>query len=66
MKDKDKILSEKEIDDWVITQADDEKSWTDIQFVKKRTERGSREKFRQALSKVPKVAPDEDDKIDAV
>ena len=63
MKVKDKNLSEKEIDELVITQANEENAWTDIQSVKNRAERGSREKFLQALSKVPRVKPDEDDKI---
>ncbi|MEJ7701363.1 MAG: hypothetical protein WKF71_17205 [Pyrinomonadaceae bacterium] len=57
MKVKDKNLSEKEIDELVIAQANKENAWTDIQFVKNRAERGSREKFLQALSKVPKVEP---------
>ena len=48
----------------VIAQADDEKAWTDIQLIKNRAERGSREKFLKALSKIPKVEPDEDDRID--
>ncbi len=63
MKAKDKNLSEKEIDDLVIAQADDENAWTDIQLVRNRARRGSRKKFLKALSKVPKSAPDEEDKI---
>ncbi|HEY0459418.1 MAG TPA: hypothetical protein VGC97_09800 [Pyrinomonadaceae bacterium] len=58
-----KVKNEREIDETVIAQADDEKAWTDIQIVKKRAQRGSREKFLQALSKVPKVEPDEADRI---
>ena len=49
---------EKEIDDLVISQADDEKAWTNIQVVKNHAKRGSREKFLKALSKVPIVEPD--------
>lgn len=63
MKVKKNNLSERETDKLVIAQADVEKAWTDVQFVKQRPERRSREKFLQALSKVPKVEPDEDDKI---
>ena len=58
-----KVKNEKETDEIVITQAGDEKAWTDIQIVKNRAKRGSREKFLQALSKVPKVEPDEADRI---
>jgi len=39
-------------------------AWTTIEYLKERARRGSREKFLQALSKVPKVEPDEDDRID--
>ncbi len=63
MKVKKKNLSEKEIDELVIAQANDDNAWTDIQSVKNRAERGSREKFLKALSKVPKVESAEDDKI---
>ncbi len=59
-----KVKDEKEIDETVIAQADDENAWTDIQVVKNRAKRGSREKFLQALSKVPKVEPDEADRIE--
>ena len=59
-----KVKNEKEIDEIVIAQADDEKAWTDIQVVKNRAKRGSREKFLKALSKVPKVEPDEEDRIE--
>lgn len=63
MKAKKRNLSESEIDESVIAQADDETAWADIQFVKNRVERGSRENFLQALSKVPKVEPDEADRL---
>jgi hypothetical protein len=46
-----------------MAQADEENAWTDIQFVENRAKGGSREKFLQALSKVPKHEPEEDDKI---
>ena len=59
-----KVKDEKEIDELIIAQSGDKKSWTDIQFVKTRSDRGSREKFLKALSGVPKVEPDEADKID--
>ena len=59
-----KVKDEKEIDETVIAQADDETAWTNIQVVKNRAKRGSREKLLQALSKVPKVEPDEADKIE--
>lgn len=49
-----KKLSEKEIDQKVVAQADDENAWTNL---KKRTKRASREKFLQALSRVPNVEP---------
>ncbi len=62
MSDINKKLSEKEIDDLVIAQADDEDAWT-IEGLKKRTECGSREKFLQALGKIPKVEPSEEDKF---
>jgi hypothetical protein len=55
--------SEKEIDDFVIAQADDEGAWT-IEDLKKKAKRGNREKFLQALSKVPKVEPDADDRLE--
>jgi hypothetical protein len=57
-----KKLSEKEIDDLVIIQADDENAWT-IEGLKKRAKRGSREKFLKVLNKVSKTEPDEEDKI---
>ena len=60
---KKKNLSEKDIDKIVVAQADDENAWTAIEYLKERAKRGSREKFLKALSKVPKVEPDEEDKI---
>ncbi len=63
MKVKDKNFSEKEIDELATAQANDESAWILIQSVKNRAKRGSREKFLKALNKVPKVEPDEDDKI---
>ncbi len=39
-------------------------AWATIEYLKERAKRGSREKFLQALSKVPKVEPDEEDRID--
>ena len=59
-----KVKDEKEIDEIVIAQADNETAWTDIQVIKNRAKRGSREKFLKALSKVPKVEPDEEDRIE--
>lgn len=58
----DDKLSEKEIDEHIIAQADDEAVWIDV--FKKRAERGSREKFLEILSKVPKVEPDPEDRIE--
>ena len=39
-------------------------AWTTIDYLKKRGERGSREKFLAALEKVPAVEPDEHDRLD--
>lgn len=64
MKVKDKNFSEKEIDELVTAQSNDESAYILIQSVKNRAKRGSREKFLKALSKVPKVAPDENDRIE--
>lgn len=63
MKVKKKNLSENEIDEIVIAQAENENAWAEVAYLKRRAKRGSREKFLKALSKVPKVAPHEDDKI---
>ncbi len=61
-------LSEKEgitIDQFVSSAiAEKASAWTTIEYLKDRAKRGSREKFLQALSKVPKIEPDEDDRID--
>ena len=47
----------------VAAQAEDENAWSDIQILKNRAERGSREKFLKALSSVLKIQPDDEDKI---
>ncbi len=39
-------------------------AWATVEYLKERARRGSREKFLRALSKVPKVEPDEADKLD--
>ena len=61
-------LSEKEgitFDQFVSSAiAEKASAWATIEYLKERANRGSREKFLKALSKVPKVAPDEEDKID--
>lgn len=61
-------LSEKEgitIDQFVSSAiAEKASAWMTIEYLKERANRGSREKFLQALSKVPKAEPDKDDKID--
>ena len=61
-------LSEKEgitVDQFVSSAiAEKAAAWTTIEYLKERAKRGSREKFLQALSKVPKVEPDENDRID--
>jgi hypothetical protein len=61
-------LSEKEgitIDQFVSSAiAEKASAWTTIEYLKERARRGSREKFLQALSKVPKVEPDEADRIE--
>ncbi len=58
-----KKTSEKEIDDLVVAQAESEDAWTEVKSLKERAKRRSREKFLKALSKIPKVEPDEEDKI---
>lgn len=63
MKVKKKHFSESEIDELVIAQVDDKTAWTDIEIIRKRAKRGNRENFLKALSKVPKVEPDDKDKI---
>ncbi len=61
-------LSEKEgitVDQFVSSAiAEKASAWETIEYLKERAERGSREKFLKALSKVPKVEPDEEDRID--
>jgi hypothetical protein len=61
-------LSEKEgitVDQFVSSAiAEKASAWTTVEYLKERAERGSREKFLNALSKVPKTEPDEDDKFD--
>ncbi len=39
-------------------------AWTTLDYLKKRAERGSREKFLAALEKVPSVEPDPEDRLD--
>ncbi len=61
-------LSEKEgitVDQFVSSAiAEKASAWTTIEYLKERAKRGSREKFFDALSKVPKVQPDEADRIE--
>ena len=61
-------LSEKEgitFDQFVSSAiAEKASAWATIEYLKERGKRGSREKFLKALGKVPKVAPNEEDKID--
>jgi hypothetical protein len=38
-------------------------AWMTVDYLKERAARGSREKFLQALSKVPDVEPDEHDRL---
>lgn len=60
-------LSEKEgitVDQFISSAiAEKASAWTTIEYLKERARRGSREKFLQALSKVPKAEPVEEDKI---
>ncbi len=60
-------LSEKEgitVDQFVSSAiAEKASAWATVEYLKERAKRGSREKFLKALSKVPKVQPDENDKI---
>ena len=39
-------------------------AWTTIDYLKKRGEKGSREKFLAALENVPSIEPDELDRLD--
>ena len=60
-------LSEKEgitVDQFISSAiAEKASAWTTIEYLKERAKRRNREKFLQALSKVPKVEPDDEDKI---
>ncbi|MGC2236751.1 MAG: hypothetical protein WA584_11355 [Pyrinomonadaceae bacterium] len=60
-------LSEKEgitVDQFISSAiAEKASAWATVEYLKERASRGSREKFLKALSKVPKVEPDEEDKI---
>ncbi len=60
-----KVKDKNETDRKVIAQTNDKTAWSDFQLLKNRAKRGSREKFLQALSKVPKVEPAEEDRIDS-
>lgn len=61
-------LSEKEgitVDQFVSSAiAEKASAWATVEYLKERAKHGSRDKFLKALSKVPKVEPDEEDKID--
>jgi len=61
-------LSEREgitIDQFVSSAiAEKASAWATVEYLKERARRGSREKFLQALGKVPKVEPDEEDKLE--
>lgn len=61
-------LSEKEgitVDQFVSSAiAEKAAAWTTVEYLEERAKRGSHEKFFKALSKVPKVEPREDDKIE--
>ena len=60
-------LSEKEgitVDQFVSSAiAEKAAAWTTVEYLQERAKRGSREKFLQALSKVPKVEPHEKDRL---
>jgi hypothetical protein len=60
-------LSEREgitVDQFVSSAiAEKASAWTTVEYLKERAARGSREKFLNALSKVPKVETKEEDKI---
>ena len=49
-----------------VTSAVAEKAsaWITVEYLKKRAQRGSRDKFLKVLNKVPKVAPDIEDEIE--
>jgi hypothetical protein len=61
-------LSEKEgisVDQFISSAiAEKASAWSTIEYLSKRAERGSREKFLNALSKVPEAAPSQDDRLD--
>ena len=38
-------------------------AWTTVEYLKQRAVRGSRQKFQQALSKVPDVEPEDRDRL---
>lgn len=59
-----KRKTEWEIDEKVIAQAEEDTYWTAFELVKRRAERGDREKFLKALSKVPSVEPDAEDRFE--
>ena len=59
-----KHQTEKEIDEKVIAQAEEDTHWTAFELVKRHAERGDRENFLKALSKVPTVEPDTEDRIE--
>jgi hypothetical protein len=60
-------LSEKEgitVDQFVSSAiAEKASAWTTVEYLRERAIRGSHSKFLRALSKVPKVEPNENDKI---
>ena len=60
-------LSEREgitVDQFISSAiAEKASAWTTVEYLKERADRGNREKFLQALDTVPKVEPDEEDKI---
>ena len=60
-------LSEKEgitVDQFVSSAiAEKAAAWITVEYLEERAKRGSREKFLKALTKVPKVEPQEEDKI---
>ena len=39
-------------------------AWLTVEYLEQRAARGSREQFRQVLSKVPDVEPDEQDRLE--
>ncbi|HEX8370921.1 MAG TPA: hypothetical protein VF604_20415 [Pyrinomonadaceae bacterium] len=61
-------LSEKEgitVDQFVSSAiAEKASAWATVEYLKERAKRGSREKFLNALNKVPQAAPDDQDKLD--